>query len=166
MISRHHSPLVQPSNSGRASTWSIFAESAADSLSQMGTDVSSDRPGRAMRSNYPQRASTTGNADHGPPGSRRSGTVGHTSIMLQDADGRRSTPAPDRNPSRNARTKYHSRHRMPILGNDKNVAFMSLQQHGCDIHVVGRASKEEPSVGDIAPRGGRHRVVSGNSCLH
>jgi len=40
---------------------------------------------------------------------------------------------------------------MPILGNDKNVAFMSLQQHGCDIHVVGRASKEKPSVGDIAP---------------
>ena len=64
MISRHHSPLVQPSNSGRASTWSIFAESAADSLSQMGTEVSSDRPGRAMRSNYPERARTTGNADH------------------------------------------------------------------------------------------------------
>src|SRR5690242_8313822 len=68
MISRHHSPLVQPSNSGRASTWSIFAESAAESLSQMGTDVSSDRPGRAMRSNYPERASTTGNAATALPG--------------------------------------------------------------------------------------------------
>src|SRR5690242_1886234 len=63
MISRHHSPLVQPSNSGRASTWSIFAESAAESLSQMGTEVSSDRPGPAMRSKYPERASTTGNED-------------------------------------------------------------------------------------------------------
>src|SRR5690242_5271230 len=71
MISRHHSPLVQPSNSGRASTWSIFAESAAESLSQMGTEVSSDRPGPAMRSNYPERASTTGNAGHHPPNPSR-----------------------------------------------------------------------------------------------
>ena len=48
----------------------IFAESTAESLSQMGTEVSSevssDRPGRAMRSNYPERTSTTGYAGHDP----------------------------------------------------------------------------------------------------
>src|SRR5207245_6893651 len=43
-------------NSGRASTCAIRAASSSESFSQMGTESDSVRPGRAMRSKYPERA--------------------------------------------------------------------------------------------------------------
>src|SRR5262245_42797316 len=53
MISLHHSARDHPANSGRASTSSIRAASASETLSPMVTRADSVTLGRAMRSRYP-----------------------------------------------------------------------------------------------------------------
>jgi hypothetical protein len=56
MISRHHSGRVHPANSGRASTSSIRAASASETLSPIGTRPESTSLARPMSSRYPERA--------------------------------------------------------------------------------------------------------------